>query len=132
MLCLHSPLKDSASDLNLLHEYFSENPLETEIVAEEILLDRDSPPTMEEILNLIEQGALITLVVPSLEHLVGKDVEKLRHVLGLLNIHEVRLKSLKENIDSNRDSRQEILSHVDFENNSDVNSLSSRQREISL
>jgi len=95
--------------LERLQKYLRKIPFETDTIAEGVCPCEEVRPVFNEVLALIERRAITTLVVPSLRHLTGNDLEALAKVLRLFRLRGVRLKSLAEWVDSSRLSDREIM-----------------------
>jgi DNA invertase Pin-like site-specific DNA recombinase len=114
----HSPVVGYASlalgqsGFDSLYEFCQEMPFPTDLLAEDSSPSATHRPMWNEVLDLIEQKAVTTLVVPSLLHIAEGDARVLSIFLHLLRKYGVTLKSLEERIDSRRDSKAEILAHL--------------------
>lgn len=100
---------ENSSQLNTIKDYCRQAQVETEIYAEDALPEEKYRPFWQKVLDLIERNDVSLVVVPSLKHIAGRDLEGVSSFLTLLKIKGVRLKSLAEGIDSQRDSRKDIL-----------------------
>ena len=107
---------DKSAAFDSVQEYCRHTSVETDIFAEEILPQAKERPLWQKVLNLVDCNEVSMIVVPSLNHIAGRDSKSLFSFLNLLKIKSVRLKSLAEGIDSQRDSHLKILWHLDQEN----------------
>jgi len=105
-------LENDKFTLGSVQDYCRETMVESEIFAEEILPDEKDRPLWQKVLDLIEREEVSMLVVPNLTHIAGNDSKSLSTFLTFLKIKGVRLKSLSEGIDSQPNSRAEILSKL--------------------
>ncbi|HEY8272048.1 MAG TPA: recombinase family protein [Pseudobdellovibrionaceae bacterium] len=107
---------EKSSAFKSVQEYCRNTSVETDLFAEEMLPEENDRPLWQKILDLVERNEISMIVVPSLKHISGKDSKSLSSFLTLLKIKSIRLKSIAEGIDSQRDSRLKILSHLNKEN----------------
>lgn len=99
------------SDFDILRNYVMKTPIEFDLFAEEIHPDSPDRPMWKEVLSLIESGQVRMLVVPRLRHIADDDPQTLTLFLKVIRKYRVALVSLKEKIDSRRDSQNEIIGH---------------------
>jgi len=102
-------IESDKSVLSSIQDYCHETKVETEIFAEKALPHKKDRPLWQKVLELIEREEVSMLVVPKLTHIAGNNSKSLSAFLTFLKIKGVRLKSLTERVDSQRDSRAEIL-----------------------
>ena len=108
---------DKSAAFESVQEYCRNTLVETDIFAEEILPEEKDRPLWQKVLELVEQGEVSMIVVPSLEHIAGNDSKSLSSFLTFLKINNVRLKSLADGVDSQHNSHLKILSRLNKENN---------------
>ena len=80
-----------------------------EILSENIHPESSPRPIWTEIRRRIKKGEVTLLIVPSLYHINGSNLARLSDFLRLLERERVKLISLKDNIDTDRYSRDQIL-----------------------
>lgn len=80
-----------------------------EILAEKIHPEANARPIWAEIKRRIINGDVTLLIIPSLYHVAGSNLAKLSDFLRRLEIEKVKLISLKDDIDTDRFSRDQIL-----------------------
>jgi len=105
-------LENDKSVLSSVQDYCRDTMVESEIFAEEVLPHEKERPLWQKVLDLIEREEISMLVVPDLTHIAGNDSKSLSAFLTFLKIKGVRLKSLAEGMDSQRNSRAEIISKL--------------------
>jgi DNA invertase Pin-like site-specific DNA recombinase len=96
-------------DFQWLRNYTMKIPALVELLAEEVHPSSLNRPMWNEVLTSIEGGHVKLLIVPSLFHIAACDIGAMSDVLAFLTMHGVHLKSLKEGIDSRRQTRSEIM-----------------------
>ena len=80
-----------------------------EILSEKIHPESKARPIWVEIKRRIKKGDVTLLIIPSLYHVAGSNLAKLSDFLRLLEIERVKLISLKDDVDTDRFSRDQIL-----------------------
>jgi hypothetical protein len=108
---------DKSTAFESIQEYCRNTPVETDIFAEDILPEEKDRPLWQQVLDLVERNDVSMIVVPSLKHVAGNDSKSMSSFLTFLKINNVRLKSLGEGVDSQRDSHLKILSLLNKEKN---------------
>jgi DNA invertase Pin-like site-specific DNA recombinase len=97
------------SDFEYLQRFCLKHPFPIELLAESASQD-GKRIFWNQILDEIERGGVTTLIVPSLQHIAGDNELGLLRLLTFLKEHRVKLRSLKENVNSHKLSRRDILS----------------------
>lgn len=108
---------DKSAAFASVQEYCRNTSVETDIFAEEILPEEKDRPLWQQVVDLVERSEVSMIVVPSLQHIAGKDSKSMSSFLTFLKINNVRLKSLAEGVDSQHDSHLKILSRFNKEKN---------------
>ena len=102
-----------------------------EILSERIHPESKARPIWIEIKRRIKKGDVTLLILPSLYHVAGSNLAKLSDFLRLLEIERVKLISLKDDIDSDRFSRDQILKQFATSQFSQIAQSNSRSKEFS-
>ena len=102
-----------------------------EILSERIHPESKARPIWIEIKRRIKKGDVTLLILPSLYHVAGSNLAKLSDFLRLLEIERVKLISLKDDIDSDRFSRDQILKQFATSQFSQMAQSNSRSKEFS-
>jgi hypothetical protein len=92
-----------------LKSYCEQRFYPIEILSEKIHPDSKTRPIWIEIKRRIKKGDVTLLIIPSLYHVAGSDLAKLSDFLRLLEIEKVKLISLKDDVDTDRFPRAQIL-----------------------
>ncbi len=83
-------------DFETLSEYCREQGGEVDTFAEEVNLAENSRPLLNHVFALIEGKKVKTLIIPSLEHILGGRFKKSSELLHYLKRHNVWLHSLAD------------------------------------
>ena len=102
-----------------------------EILSERIHPESKARPIWIEIKRRIKKGDVTLLILPSLYHVAGSNLAKLSDFLRLLEIERVKLISLKDDIDTDRFSRDQILKQFATSQFSQMAQSNSRSKEFS-
>ncbi len=102
-----------------------------EILSERIHPESKARPIWIEIKRRIKKGDVTLVIIPSLYHVAGSNLAKLSDFLRLLEIERVKLISLKDDIDSDRFSRDQILKQFATSQFSQMAQSNSRSKEFS-
>ena len=86
----------SKKDFQAFREYCKSYESEVDTFAEEVALAENSRPMLNHVFDLIEQKKIKTLIIPSLEHMLGTRFKKPSQLLNYLERHNVWLHSLVE------------------------------------
>jgi DNA invertase Pin-like site-specific DNA recombinase len=96
----YAALNLGEKDFNKLGESCFNQSFEIDTFAEETGDASSDRPLLNQIFGLIEQKKIITLVIPSLDHVLGTRFKKLSEFLKYLEHHCVWLHSLDDEIKS--------------------------------
>ena len=102
-----------------------------EILSERIHPESKARPIWIEIKRRIKKGDVTLLILPSLYHVAGSNLAKLSDFLRLLEIERVKLISLKDDVDTDRFSRDQILKQFATSQFSQMAQSNSRSKEFS-
>jgi DNA invertase Pin-like site-specific DNA recombinase len=94
-----------------LKSYCEQRFYPIQILAEKAHPEAKSRPLWTEMKKRIKNGEVILVIVPSLYQIAGSNLAKLSDFLRLLENHQVKLMVLKDEIDSDRLDRSQILQH---------------------
>ena len=114
-----------------LKSYCEQRFYPIEILSEKIDPESKVRPFWIEIKRRIKKGDVTLLIIPSLYHVAGSNLAKLSDFLRLLEIERVKLISLKDDIDSDRFSRDQILKQFATSQFSQMAQSNSRSKEFS-
>ena len=92
-----------------LKSYCEQRFYPIEILSEKIDPESKVRPIWIEIKRRIKKGDVTLLIIPSLYHVAGPNLAKLSDFLRRLEIERVKLISLKDDVDTDRFSRDQIL-----------------------
>lgn len=102
-----------------------------EILSERIHPESKARPIWIEIKRRIKKGNVTLVIIPSLYHVAGSNLAKLSDFLRLLEIERVKLISLKDDVDTDRFSRDQILKQFATSQFSQMAQSNSRSKEFS-
>ena len=102
-----------------------------EILSERIHPESKARPIWIEIKRRIKKGDVTLVIIPSLYHVAGSNLAKLSDFLRLLEIERVKLISLKDDVDTDRFSRDQILKQFATSQFSQMAQSNSRSKEFS-
>ena len=102
-----------------------------EILSERIHPESKARPIWIEIKRRIKKGNVTLVIIPSLYHVAGSNLAKLSDFLRLLEIERVKLISLKDDVDTDRFSRDQILKQFATSQFSQIAQSNSRSKEFS-
>jgi DNA invertase Pin-like site-specific DNA recombinase len=114
-----------------LKSYCEQRFYPIEILSEKIHPESKARPIWIEIKRRIKKGDVTLLIIPSLYHVAGSNLAKLSDFLRLLEIERVKLISLKDDVDTERFSRDQILNQFAASQFGQMSQSNSRSKEFS-
>ena len=90
----YASLSIGDNDFNELSDYCLKQPFPVDTYAEETESFLSDRPTLNQVLHLIEQKQIQSLVIPSIEHVLGGRFSQASDFLKYLRLHGVELLNL--------------------------------------